>query len=377
MTRSDPERLRLLMATARYLPFMGGVELHVDEVARRLARRGVRVTILTTDPSGELPPSEHLDGVDVRRVRAWPAERDYYFAPRVYSEIARGSWDLVHVHAYHTFVGPLAMLAARRSGIPYVVTFHAGGHSSRLRHAMRPVQVSVLRPLLARADRLVALVPHEIDHYCDRLRVPRERFALVPNGSDLPRIAVDGHSPGPPLIASIGRLERYKGHHRVLSAFPHVLSERQDVRLWIAGTGPYESSLRSLAEELHVSNRVEIRAVPVRERERWAKELSRVNVVTLLSEFEAQPIAALEALALGCRLIVANTPGLSVLAEQGLARGVPLESSAEEVAAAILEELDEPPVANPPRLPTWDECADGLLEVYQSVVRTRQHAGQR
>jgi glycosyltransferase involved in cell wall biosynthesis len=163
----------------------------------------------------------------------------------------------------------------------------------------------------------------------------------------------------------------------VLSAFPHVLSERQDVRLWIAGTGPYESSLRSLAEELHVSNRVEIRAVPVRERERWAKELSRVNVVTLLSEFEAQPIAALEALALGCRLIVANTPGLSVLAEQGLARGVPLESSAEEVAAAILEELDEPPVANPPRLPTWDECADGLLEVYQSVVRTRQHAGQR
>jgi glycogen synthase len=377
MARSDPEQIRLLMATARYLPFMGGVELHVDEVARRLARRGVQVTILTTDPSGELPPSEQLDGVHVRRVRAWPANRDYYFAPRVYSEIARETWDVVHVQAYHTFVGPLAMLAARRARLPYVVTFHAGGHSSRLRHAMRPVQVSLLRPLLARADRLVALAPYEIDHYSDRLHVPRERFALIPNGSDLPQVAVGGDSTGPPLIASLGRLERYKGHHRVLSAFPHVLSERPEVRLWIAGTGPYESNLKSLAEELHVSNRTEIRAVPVRERERWAKELSQVKVVALLSEFEAQPIAALEALSLGCRLIVADAPGLSVLAEQGLARRLPLESSAEEVARAILEELDEPPIADPPKLPTWDECADGLLELYQSVLRTRQQAGQR
>jgi glycogen synthase len=375
VTASHPERIRLLMATFRYLPFLGGVELHVDEVARRLADRGVDVTILTTDPTGSLPPSERLNGVHVRRVRAWPAKEDYYFAPRVYSEITRGSWDLVHVHAYHTFVGPLAMLAARRAGLPYVLTFHAGGHSSRLRHAMRPLQVALLRPLLAHADRLIALAPHEIDHYTRRLRVPRERFALIPNGSDLPRITVDAaSSAGSPLIASVGRLERYKGHHRVLAAFPHVLRRRPDVRLWIAGSGPYESRLKALAEALEVSNRVEIRSVPVRERERWAKELSRVKVVALLSEFEAQPIAALEALALGCRLIVAETPGLDVLAEQGLARALPLESSAEEVATAILQELDKPPIDEPPKLPTWDECADALLELYESVLDNRPHA---
>ena len=37
-----------------------------------------------------------------------------------------------------------------------------------------------------------------------------------------------------------------------------------------------------------------------------ADELARAKVVVLLSEFETQPLAALEALSLGCRLIVAD-----------------------------------------------------------------------
>jgi glycosyltransferase involved in cell wall biosynthesis len=357
------------MVSFRYLPFMGGVELHVDQVARRLAARGVDITILTTDPTGTLPTEEHLDGVHVRRVRAWPANRDYYFAPRIYTEIARGHWDLVHVQAYHTFVGPLAMLAARRAGLPYVLTFHAGGHSSRLRHRLRPLQLSLVRPLLARADRLIALDQFEIDYYSQRLRVPRERFALISNGSDLPRPASLGLvARDDSLIASLGRLERYKGHHKVVAAMPRILERLPEARLWIAGSGPYEPALRKLVAALGLSEAVEIRAVPVEEREQMARELSRVKLVVSLSEFETQPIAALEALALGCRLVVADTPGLSALAAKGFARAVPLDSPPEDVAAIVLDELARPGIADPPKLPTWDDCADALLDLYESVA---------
>jgi glycogen synthase len=393
---SLPGRLRLLIVAARYLPFTGGIELHVDQVARRLAERGADVTILTTDPTGALPAHEHFHGVNVTRVRAWPADRDYYFAPRIYDEITRGAWDVVHVQSYLTFVGPLAMLAAWRSRLPFVVTFHAGGlamhatwrsllpyvfssdaagHSARGRHVIRPIQLSLLRPLLARADRLIALARFEIDHYSSRLRIPRERFALIPNGSDLPRTATALEtSPDGALVASIGRLERAKGHHRVLAALPHVLRRRPEVRLWIAGSGPYEASLRRLAETLEVSDRVEIRAVPAHERDSMAKELAQVRVAVLLSEFETQPLAALEALALGCLLVVADVPGLSELAQDGLARAVPSNSPPEDVAAAVLAELERPRPAEPPRLPTWDECADALLDLYASVLRSRRCA---
>jgi glycosyltransferase involved in cell wall biosynthesis len=368
-----PTRLRLLIVAFRYLPFMGGVEIHADQVARRLAVRGVDVTILTTDLTGTLPPREHFDGVKVRRVRAWPSTRDYYFAPRIYSEVAQGNWDVVHVQAYHTFVGPLAMFAAWRSRLPYVVTFHAGGHDSRLRHALRPLQLFLVRPLLVRADRLITLAGFEIDHYSKRLGVPHERFALISNGSDLPQAeTLSDASAHRSLIASVGRLERHKGHHRVIAAMPHVLRRRPDARLWVAGSGPYEPSLRRLADELGVSERVEIRAVPVEERKRMAEELSQVKVLVSLSEFETQPIAALEAAALGCRLIVADAPGLRALAEEGLARAIPLESTPADVAAAVLEELEKPRIAEPPKLPTWDQCADSLLELYESVARTHR-----
>ena len=74
------------------------------------------------------------------------------------------------------------------------------------------------------------------------------------------------------------------------------------------------------------------------------------------------------ALALGCPALVADTSGLHELAEEGLVRAIPLESTAEEVAAAVLHQLREPLV--PPRmtLPTWDDCANDLLALYYSLT---------
>lgn len=368
-----PDTPRVLLVTARYFPFMGGVENHVYQVARRLAARGVTVTVLTTDPSGRLPAEEEREGVRIRRVRAWPANRDYYFAPGIYRAIVRGRWDVVHCQCYHTLVPPLAMLAALRARAPYVVTFHGGGHSSRVRNALRPVQYALLRPLLARAARLVATARFEIPFFGGRLRLPEERFAFIPNGSDL---ASDLAEVAPPsaamadgtVIASLGRLERYKGHHRILAALPKILEQQPDARLWIAGAGPFEPTLRRMARDLGVAERVEIRAIPVAERATMAAELSRVALAVLLSEYETHPMAALEALALGCPLLVADTSGLRELAEQGLARAIPLRSTAEQVAAAVLDQLRRPPIPRAVDLPTWDSCAADLLTLYQTVA---------
>lgn len=155
--RHKPQQLRILMVTPRYLPYMGGVENHVYQVARRLVQAGVDITVLTTDPSQQLPMVEQMEGINVRRIAAYPARRDYHFAPALSGLIRRGAWDLVHVQSYHTLVAPLAMWAAWRAGLPYVVTFHGGGHSSALRNRMRGAQQTLLRPLLARAEKLIAV----------------------------------------------------------------------------------------------------------------------------------------------------------------------------------------------------------------------------
>ena len=61
--------LRVLMVCARYLPDLGGIEMHVNEVARRLAAiNEFDVTVLTTDRTRERPPVEVLEGVTILRV---------------------------------------------------------------------------------------------------------------------------------------------------------------------------------------------------------------------------------------------------------------------------------------------------------------------
>lgn len=363
--------MRVLMVTPRYLPYIGGVENHVHQVSRRLAEAGVDVTVLATDPEGKLPAEEQSQGVRVRRVRAWPARRDYYFAPGIFRVVGQGGWDLVHCQSYHTLVPPAAMLAARRAGIPYVVTFHGGGHSSRLRNSLRRAQHWLLRPLFAGAERLIATASFEIGYFGERLGLPPERFALIPNGSDLSLTTGLARSDrNGALIASVGRLERYKGHHRLIAALPHILREKPEARLWIAGEGPYEASLQRMARRLGLEERVEIRAIPMGEVQRRAAELSRAALVALLSEYETHPMAALEALSLGCPLLVADTSGLSELAARGWARAIPLASSPQQVAEAALEQLRRPLLPERLELPSWDECARSLMELYEDCLRS-------
>jgi glycosyltransferase involved in cell wall biosynthesis/GT2 family glycosyltransferase len=364
-------RLRVLMVTPLSPLHQGGVERHVMEVSKRAAAAGVEVEVLCTEPGGPKLQEEERDGVKIRTVRAWPANRDWCLAPRIWREMSRRPWDVVHVQSYHTFVAPLAMLRALSLGIPYVVTFHGGGHSSEARNKVRGLQRALLRPLLKRARRLVAVARFEIEEYGGELGISAEKFALIPNGTDLAFSeagGANGKPEGPPAIASIGRLERYKGHHRVIDAFPFVLKREPEARLVIVGTGPYEAELREQAQALGIAERVKFTSTPADQPAAMAELLQGISLVVLLSDFETHPLVALEAAAAGRRLLVADASGLGELAADGFARPIPLDESPEGVGKAVIEELAKPPQTKRPQLSSWDECSAELLALYRSLA---------
>jgi glycosyltransferase involved in cell wall biosynthesis/GT2 family glycosyltransferase len=365
--RPPSSALRVLMVTPRRPTEHGGVERHVMEVSRRIAAAGAEVEVLCGDPEVHGVDTELHDGVEIHAVRAWPAKRDWYLAPRLWREIGRARPDLIHIQSYHTLIAPLAMLRALVLGIPYVVTFHGGGHSSGLRNRLRGVQLQLLRPLLSRARRLVAVARFEIDRYGRALGVPPERFVLIPNGTDIV-VGESGGGDGSATLATIGRLERYKGHHRVLAAFPDVLQSRPDARLLVVGKGPYESELRRQAEALGVGERVEFTSVTPGDPAAMGELLGQVGLVVLLSDFETHPLVALEAAAAHRRLLVADNGGLGELAEDGFASAIPVDEPPQAVAEAILRELDRPGPTDAPPITSWDECAVALLELYRSIV---------
>jgi glycosyltransferase involved in cell wall biosynthesis len=117
--------LNIAHVTDFYLPRLGGIELHVRDLALRQQAQGHAVTIVTSSPSEgvtdtELPVvrvTEHL-----RRPRVIHPRAPFAGA----RALLDGKYDVVHVHV--AIGSPLAFwaaLACGRAGLPTVVTVHS------------------------------------------------------------------------------------------------------------------------------------------------------------------------------------------------------------------------------------------------------------
>ena len=376
-TPNDGARPKILLVSHKFPPFIGGIEMHSFEVGRRMAAMGHSVTVLTGDPSDRLAKEEMVSGMRVLRVPAYPRSSDVFFAPGVYREVVRGTWDIIHVQGFHTFVPPIAMLAAIRKSAAFAITFHSGGHSSRLRNVIRGAQRAILRPLIVRADKLIAVSEFEADHFARGLRVARDRIVVVPNGAEIDTpLDVEPTGQSSPLILTVGRLERYKGHQRVIAAFSELLKKRPGANLLVLGEGPYKAQLSALVLQLGLEGHVVIGGIPPEHRRQMGQVLSSASVVVLLSDYEAHPVAALEAIALGRPVLASNSTGFAEMAAKGLLRGIDPTSSPQAVAQAIIEEIDRPPTGRPRvAIANWNDCAGALLAVYREALVRRQSAG--
>jgi glycosyltransferase involved in cell wall biosynthesis len=375
--RQSVGELRVLQVAARFFPDTGGIETHVYETTRRLnAMPGLRVDVLTTDRTGERPRTEIVAGTRIRRVPAWPAQRDYYLAPAVRSVIRHSHYDLIHCQGLHTAVPVIAMAAARRAGVPFIVTPHTGGHSSRVRHALRGAQWRALGPLVQDARRFICVAEFESELFARAAGVSPERVSVVPNGISLRPAAIEAvPDPATPTVVCVGRLERYKGQHHLVGALPRLLALEPETRLVLVGQGPAEQALRSQAADLGVAGRVTFTHVPSADRDAMTDLIARAHVVALLSDYEAHPIAVMEAVALQRPVVVASKAGLGELAAKGLAESVPDPADSEHVARVLARKLRAERSPSPvrdaaappagPDLPTWDRCAEQLAEIYR------------
>ena len=360
--------VRVLVVTARFLPDLGGTETHVHEVTRRMARRGdLDLTVLTTDRGGTRPVREEIDGFGVLRCRAYPRRRDYYLAPGVYRHIRAGRYDVMHCQGIHTAVPVIAMMAAIRARIPYVVTFHTGGHSSGLRRRIRDTQWQALGPLLRHATTLVAVSRFEQQLFQKACQLEASAVRLIQNGGSLLASAVPA-SPIPGRIVSSGRLEQYKGHQRLIEALPIVRRSVPGATLHILGSGPYEATLRALAGRLGLSESVTIEYIAPDQRQRMAQALAQAAVFAGLSEYEAHPVAVMEALTLGLPVVGLDTAGVADLVADGLVQGVPPGASPAVIAEILTAALSRPVARPPATLPTWEQAADDLARIYLNAA---------
>ena len=356
--------LRVCHLGKYYPPAPGGIETHVQTIARGQAALGLRVRVICVNHTnregrdltfvrhGATETIEQVDGgVRVTRVGRSASFARLDVCPTLGAmlrEISRDNTDLVHLHTPNPAM--LLALAGARPDLPLVITHHSDIIRQRLlKLAIRPFEHFVY----GKASVILTTSP-EYPSESRLLRRFQERVESVPLGVDLrpftsPSPAAEAYQKrllaengGGPIWLTVGRCVYYKSQDVAIRALPHVPG-----KLIIVGHGPLERMLRGLAKDLGVADRVI-----------WRNYLSPDELVgtyyaakalwfpsTVRSE--AFGLVQVEAMACGtpvinARIIGSGVPWVSRHDESGLT--IPLNDPL-ALAAASRRLLEEPGLA--------------------------------
>ncbi len=226
------------------------------------------------------------------------AARAASLAPRVLHALSPGAW-------------PGAMVLSRALRIPVVVTLHDLVPKSKGLPWGPKLSPSV-----------IALSESQRENLVNDAGVAKKSVTVVPMGLDLSlfpeREGTEGGasraSDGATLVVGcIAPFEPRKGVSFFIRAAKRVTETRKDVEFIVAGSGSAEGSLRSLARDLGVRDRLTFVSGDVRA----AEVLRNLDVFVFPALRESLGIPALEAMASGVPVVACGSGGTFELVRDG------------------------------------------------------------
>ncbi|HKV49936.1 MAG TPA: glycosyltransferase [Gemmatimonadaceae bacterium] len=247
--------------------------------------------------------------------------------------------DVVHSHEFT--MGVYGGFAANSLSVPHVITMHGGRY-----YAQRWRRRAALGWAAARSRALVGVSDATADDLKRTLPSVADRVRVVPNG--IPFAA--GHRAGTRaalglgdanrLILAVGNLYHVKGHDVLLRAFARIANEAA-ASAWtvaIAGRGEAEASLRQLAADLGIADRVQLLGL----RSDVPDLLAAADLFTLPSRSEGLPLALIEAMGASLPIVSTEVGGIAEVVRRDVeALLVPPENPA-QMASALATLIGDP-----------------------------------
>lgn len=313
---------------------VGGLGRAVYELARQLVCQGTEVHVLTA-ATGASAGQEIVDGIHVHRLYSYQPWQQEDFMQWVFQlnlaivdaaeRLESQGLEADVIHAHDWLVGWAAMELKQRLSVPLITTIHALEHG-RHQGIHTPLQQRIHeceRALTAASDRVIVCSRYMEGEVRRLFGVPQEKVSVVFNGVEMPDSVPTaseelrrelGVGTGP-LLFFVGRLVREKGVHLLLEALARIGWEFPEAKLLIAGKGPQADELKGMAERLGIAKKVRFLGF-VSDEQR--NELFRMaDVAVFPSLYEPFGIVALEAMAHGTPLLVADTGGLREIVRHG------------------------------------------------------------
>jgi glycogen synthase len=372
----------------------GGIAAHVDGLAHALALSGAEVVLITrAHPLADAASETGAGAGGVKVLRAaidmpWLAEGSDIARTAsanhamVVRSAALGDWrpDVVHAHDWR--VAWAADVLATLFDVPLVTTLHGterGRHGGHLPPGEATDINSIEWWLAFRSARVITSTKLMVREIAGGFELDPARVHRIPNGIDPAWWRSD--EPGPPpgdqpaLILTWGRVQFEKGFQVLARAISTLRTRRGNLECIIAGRGSYLPELQSQLDIEGVSDVVSLPGF-LSDHELRAT-IHRAACVVIPSLYEPFGVVALEALAGGAPLIVADTGGLAELVG-GTGSALLFEpGNAEQLADRIDQLLGDPELAARMRRAgaelleatyTWDAIAARTNDVYLDLL---------
>ena len=317
----------------------GGTESVVWNTALQQCAMGLEPEILATSALA-VPGEELRQGIRIRRFPYWypyfpmTAETRLAldkkggnpFSPKLFQELQKGGYSLIHIHCGGRLAVQCA-LTAKRLGIPSVISLH-GGHAKvpqeEIQKMLAPTKgkfhyggimdrlMGLRKDAVAEASAVICLSHAEQSALQERL--PSQRIAYLPNGVDCqvfqakPTISPRtewGIPPEQRLLLCISRIDYQKNQAILLEA----LAKLPDTHLLLVGpitSQTYYEQLLQKAHDLNVTNRLTIIPGLPPDDPRLKAILHEAELFVLPSLHEPFGIVALEAWAAGLPVVAAR-----------------------------------------------------------------------
>lgn len=313
--------MRILLASQRFRPLIGGAESVLWALAREFVRLGHDTTALTARWQKVWPAEECVEGVAIvrlplPRVRFWGTWRYVQSVKRWLRQNSK-RFDVCYVSMLkHT---AWACLTARRGDdCPVVLRPEGAGPTGDIAWQKGALGGRLIRSRCLEATAIVSLSP-AIREELQEDGYRGERICEIGNGVPIPELSAnDRHAwrerlaldSAGPIAVFVGRLSPEKGLPDLVTGWSRVQRQVSGSRLVIVGEGPQEAELRRLADTTHGIVWAGATSDP-------QVYLRAADLFVLPSYEEGMSIALLEAMSFGLPVVGTDIPGNRGVIESG------------------------------------------------------------
>ena len=206
-----------------------------------------------------------------------------------------------------------AMIARKRFGTPYVVTYGYKYHEFSKSEGNRIAALGwrMVMPSILRHAAAVIVTTDELRLYIARY-VRSAKNHLIPNGVDARYFAPAKNAVAKqdPIVLFVGRLNKQKNIETLLQAMARI---ETPVRLRIIGDGPLRHELEQTARQMRLmaefTGMLNHRELPAQYKE--------ASIFVLPSEFEGHPKSLIEAMACALPCVTSDAMGSNSLISHG------------------------------------------------------------